>query len=805
MGILKDLRFGLRMLWKNPGITAAMVFALAVGIGLNVMGFTLVETVLFRSLPLKDANHVMFLSCNDQQRSATDVGVSYPDFKDWQAQSKSFDALAAYTNRQIVIRDSVSTPDRLIGTRITVNTFSLTGQKPIRGRDFLPGDEDPGAARVAIISYDLWQKRYSGDENVVGKSIFVDGTPSTITGVMPKDMKFPLLSDLWVPLVATGPYERREVRSVQVFGHLAPGVTLSAARTEMEVISRRLQEQYPASNKGLKATVIPYNEEFTKGNTRATFLMLLGAVTFVLLIACANVANLLLARSSVRAAEISTRISLGAKRWRIIRQLLIESGIVGILGGLVGLAFGLLGVRMFDLALANIKKPYWIVFRPDWSVFAYLAGICFLTSILFGTAPAIQLSRTNIYGASKSTGRGPRGGRWARVLTSCLVIFEVAVSVVLLVGAGLMIRSFLKSYETTAGVNGNRYLTMRLALNQKYAEPDARIQFYDQAREKLGALAGIQTVNVVSNLPMQGALERKLELEDKPSQDAKSRPSVSMMVVSPGYFQALGISLIRGRVFTDEDGGTGKEAVIVNQRFAGKYWANGEDPVGKRIRLSDDKEGRWLTIVGVSQDVFQTDPRKLNIDPVAYVPYRFDPEPSYFVLMRSSVPPTSLGFLAKNEIQQIDPDLPVSNVMTLEESYAEERWPYRIFGSMFALFAGTALLLSAVGLFAVISYSVVRRTQEFGVRMAMGALPSNILTLILKQGMLQLGTGLVIGVVAALGVARLLQNLLVQITAVDPRTFIGVAVLLLIVGFLACLVPARRAFKINPVTALRYE
>jgi predicted permease len=805
MSFTQDVKFGIRMLLREPGFTAIMVVALALGIGVNTTVFTLVNAVLFRGLPVDQPDRVMYLSTNNHPKNQTDVRVSYLDFRDWREQSKSFQQLAAFSGTAVVITDDASAPERYSGTLLTANAFSIIGQKPMLGRDFMPGEDRVGAPAVCILGHGVWENRYGRNPDILGKSIRINDVPTTIVGVMPKGMKFPVNSDLWTPLVPGADFEKRDWRDLQVFGRLTGSATLAQARSEIESIAIRLAKAYPKTNEGITGMVIPYNDEFNGGQIRTVFLVLLGAVGFVLLIACANVANMLLARSLARAREISIRTALGASRWRVIRQLLIESVLVGFLGGAAGLAIAVWGVRMFDLAVANVGKPYWIVFKMDFTVFAYLAAICLFTGILFGLAPALQLSKVDLNSTLKEGGRGNSGGARSRYLTGFLVVSEVALSLVLLVGAGLMIRSFIKLYNITEGMRAERFLTLRLSLpDRKYPNAEARKQFHDRLAPRLAAIPGVQSAAIVSHLPINGAAVWKLEIEGEPPVEESKRPDLAAVVVDAPYFETVQLGMVRGRGFTETDGLPGKETVVVNQRFAAKYFPN-QDPLGKRVRIYWQGDRPWLTVVGVSQDMRQQRPNLPEIEPVAYVPFPARPLSNDALLIRSAVAPTSLTSAVRKEIQAIDGELPVFAVMTLAANFDQQRWQFRVFGSLFAIFAVIALLLSSVGLYAVMAYSVTRRTQEIGLRLAMGASTQNILLLVLKQGLRQLAIGIAIGLLAAFGVARVMKTLLVQVSPNDPLTFGAISAVLLAVGIFACWLPARRAMKVDPMVALRYE
>ncbi|HEY1341857.1 MAG TPA: ABC transporter permease [Bryobacteraceae bacterium] len=804
MSFVQDVKYGIRMLVREPWVTAVMVAALALGIGVNTTVFTLVNAVLFRGLPFDQPDRIMYISSSELAKNRTDAGASFPDYLDWQAQSKSFQGLAAFSGLPLNIADDAAAPERYSGAYFTPNAFSMIGQKPMLGRDFLPEEGRPGAALVCIIGYGVWENRYGRDPNILGKHIRVNEKPATIVGVMPKGMKFPVNADAWLPLVPEGDFAKRGFREMSVFGRLADGVSAPQARKEMELIAQRLEKAYPDTNRGITPYIASYNDQFNGGRIRTVFLVLLGAVGFVLLIACANVANLMLARALARVREVSIRTALGASRWRVIRQLLVESVLVGILGGTVGLCIAVWGVRMFDLAVANVDKPYWIVFRMDFTVFAYLAAICVFTGILFGLAPAIQLSRVDLNSTLKEGGRGSTAAR-SRYLTGFLVVSEVALSIVLLVGSGLMIRSFLKLYGMANGLHPERFMTMRLNLpREKYPKDDARLRFYDAIEQRIASVPGVESAAITSNLPINGAINWKFELDGDPHVEDDKRPGVSALVVSPGYFQTIGVAVVRGRSFVASDGVSGKEAVIVNQRFVAKY-LKGEDPIGKRVRILWDGDRPWLTVVGVAQDFRQIRPEDSEIVPLIYVPYRQKPLSGYGIVARTAVNPGSLSNPMRREVQAIDRDLPVFAVQTLQENFEQQRWPFRVFGTLFAIFAGIALLLSSVGLYAVMAYSVTRRTQEIGVRIALGASAGMILRLVLAQGMRHLALGVAIGLAAALGLARVMTALLVQITPTDPVTFLSISALLIAVGVFACWLPARGAMKVDPMTALRYE
>jgi predicted permease len=541
----------------------------------------------------------------------------------------------------------------------------------------------------------------------------------------------------------------------------------------------------------------------------------MGAVAFVLLIACANVANLLLARSASRSREIAVRVSLGASRWRIIRQLLVESVLLSLLSGVAGLALSITGVKLFDSVLTtDVGKPYWMRFTMDPIVFVFLAAICVATGILFGLAPALHVSKTDVNEVIKEGGgRSGTGGVHARRWTSALIVVEIALTLVLLAGAGFMMRSFFALYRMDLGIDPAHLLTMRLSLPMtKYPKGDSRTALYQRLEERLRGVRAIQASALTTNPPMFGGFLRQLVVDGRPEAPGDRRPEVTVVSVSSTYFETLGTRLIRGRSFNDADGTPGHEAVIVNQRFVSMHFP-GEDPIGKRIRLIDFAPARVYdpspasapTIVGICPTVRQRNFQDPDPDPVAYLPYRADPQRFVMLIVRAPGEPANVASIVRNEMRVIEPDLPLFSILTMDDLLAQQRWPMRVFGSMFAVFALIALVLSAVGLYAVTAYSVVQRTPEIGVRMALGAQPEQVLWLILRRALVQLAIGLPIGIAGAFGVGRLLQLILVQTSGRDPLTIVSIALLMLAVSVTACVWPARRATRLDPVSALRYE
>jgi predicted permease len=775
----------------------------------------MVNAVLIRGLPFKDSSRLYMLSV--QRKDSPRPGPSsLTDFRDWQAQNKTFAGLAAFSGNGVNLSGDGNAPQQASSTAVTYNAFSLLVQPPILGRDFLPGDEQPGAERVAIIGHKLWKSRYAEDKNVIGRTVRIDGVPTTIVGVMPEGMEFPSNAELWMPIVPTAEQQKRSARFIQVFGRMRTDASRKQAETEFNGIAARLAAAYPDTNKDATAAAIQtFNERFNGDRIRTVFLSMLGAVGFVLLIACANVANLLLSRSVHRSREIAVRIALGATRWRVVRQLLVESVCLGVMSGVLGLGLAVVGVRLFDNAVAGSGKPYWVQFTMDYTVFGYLAAICVLTGILFGLAPALQVTRTNVNDVLKEGGRGNAGGVRARWLTGTMVVLELALTLVLLVGAGLMVRSFLKLYTMDSGIRTANLMNMRMFLPEtKYPNADARRAFYERLEPKLGQISGIESASLTTSVPPFGVGRRGLELEGGPVRKPEEQaPQVCTITISPGFFETVGVQLLRGRNFVDTDGKPGAETVIINDKLAAEFF-KGDDPIGRRIRFAQGQARPggppptvpvWRTVVGIAPTIRHTQPQEGVSYAAVYLPYRQDPPGGLNLLVRSRLPAGSVMNAVRAAVQSVDPDQPVFTIQTMDQMVAQATWPYRVFGSLFAIFAVIALVMSGVGLYAVMAYSVTQRTPEIGVRMALGANAASVIWLIFKRGLWQMGIGLSLGLLAAFGVSRVLTSLLVDITATDPLTFATITAILATVAIAACLIPARRATWVDPLVALRAD
>lgn len=811
--MLRDLRYALQLIAKDRWYSVVAIVALALGIGVNATVFTLVNAVLIRGLPYKDSGKLYMLSSQRLQGGRS--GVSALDLQDWKAQARSFTAIGAFTGAGGNIADDRAAPQQVRAQRLTPNVFSLLGQQPLFGRDFAPGDDAPGAERVVLLGYSVWKNRYGDDRSIIGKTLRIDGKPATIIGVMPEGMMFPSNAEMWMPLVPV-PEDKRTSRYLQVFGRLRDDVSRKQAQAEMNGIAARLAAAYPDTNKDFGAvTVETFAERFNGGNIRTVMLAMMGAVSFVLLIACANVANLLLSRSVHRSREIAVRIALGATRWRVVRQLLVESVCLGVMGGALGLGLAVIGVRLFDRAVVDSGKPYWVIFTMDYTVFGFLAIICVLTGIIFGLAPALQVTKTNVNEVLKEGGRGNAGGVRARWLTGTMVVLELALTLVLLVGAGLMIRSFLKLYTLDVGIKTDNLLAIGVGLSgTKYPNADARRAFYDNFAPRLAAIPGAQAVAFTTSVPPFGTGRRDFELEGGPVRKPDEQAAqVSTVVISPAFFDAVGVQLRRGRVFHDTDGNPGNETVIINERLAAEFF-KGQDPIGRRLRFVQPPPAQgapappppvWRTVVGISPTIRHANQQDAEPTNVVYIPLRQEPSGFTNLLVRTSLPPGALMSAVREQMRNVDPDQPVQNVQTMAQLLDRQMWPYRVFGTLFLVFAVIALVMSAVGLYAVMAYSVTQRRMEIGVRMALGANGADVRWLILKRGLLQMGLGLALGLAGAFALSRVLRTLLVQVTPTDPLTFGVITVILTAVAIAACLIPARRASRVDPLVALRAE
>jgi putative ABC transport system permease protein len=822
--IAYDFRFACRMLAKERRFTAATLVTLGLGIGANTAAFTLLNSVM-QDPPYVNSSRLVNIRTIDSLRFdpanpfASNLGVSYQDFLDWRRSARTFSELAISSEQPMNIGEEGMAPQRYAGAYVSANLFRMLGRSPILGRDFTDADERPGAQPVVMLAHTVWRTRYSSDPGVIGRTVRVNDVPSVIVGVMPERFHFPLLNEVWQPVGVNVVMAnaRREVRTpiVMAFGRMASDVTIEQAQSELDSVCQNLAKNFPATNSGIKATLTPLKQLIIGGGLAQMAALLMVAVVFVLIIACVNVGNLLLARTNTRSREIAVRASLGATRGRIIRQLMIESLALAGVAGLIGLAIGHYSMRLlaasFTPQLQGAPVPYWLTLDMNLEVFAFVATICIGTTILFGLAPALRVSRTNVNQAMKDGGRGTisaRSHRWS----GTLVVAQLSLTLVLLAGTATMGRQFLEIYRAGQVIDTTGIVTLRLALSvQKYRTPEMRKLFFKQLEEALAGNQVLSMATVASDIPfvtMSGA-RRELSIEGREWPTKEPPPTVAYGYVGPRYFDTLKIPIVRGRGLTDEDGRPGQEGIVVNERFASLYFA-GSNPIGQRIRLANAAAPQvvvpWFTIVGVSRTVPWMVSQAVP-EPVAYVPVAAEPAPHRFasILARSRSDTSTAITQLREEVRRIDPDLPGYATQTLDEVLAASRFPQRLLGTILLVLASLALILATVGLFALTAAGVAERTQEIGVRLALGAEARAVVWMFMRQAVLLLTIGLSLGLAGAAFSGKYVGTMFGRGDQASASILGAISAVLIVVGLTASLLPARRAARIDPLVALRYD
>jgi putative ABC transport system permease protein len=799
--IIKDLRYAFRMLRRKPGFTAVAVLTLALGIGGNTAIFSVVNAVLLRALPYPEADRLV--SVYESLPQGGTGSVSVPNLLDWRAQSDAFTGIAAYQYGDFNLREEQQ-PVRAIGATVTANFFEVLGATPQAGRGFLEGEDQAGRDRVVVLSDRLWRRSYGADPSIVGGDILLGGEKYQVVGVMPPSAQFPSASvELWVPLV----FSERQLASrgshaFLVLARLKPDVSFEQAQEQMSTIGRVLEQQHPAQQEGRGVTLARVEEEVVRG-VRPALLMLLGAVGFVLLIACTNVANLLLARAASRRKEVAIRSALGAGRWRLVRQFLTESVLLALLGG----AAGLLVARWTLQALSTLASGY--LARPgevalDWKVLGFTAALSLLTGVVAGLAPALHVSRADVQETLKESGNAGSSARgtWLR---SGLAVAEVAAALVLLVGAGLLVKSFLRLRQVETGLRPEGVLTMRVSLPAaRYDTAEKTARFYREVLERVSALPGVEGAGVINLLPIhQYGNNGEIQVEGREPLPPGRVPLTEYRRASAGYFKTLGIPLLEGRLFEPADEADGVLNLVVSRELVRTFFPEG-DALGKRIR-GGGGTGPWWTIVGIVGDVKQsglTQPSR----PELYFPYTAGRVDGMTLVVRTAAPdPAEMTAAVRREVQAVDPNQPVYNVRTMEEVINLSITNLRLNMTLLSIFAGLATLLAVVGIYSVMSYLVTQHTREIGIRVALGAQPANILKLVLGQGLSLTLVGVAVGALAAFGLTRLMSSFLYEVGGNDPLTYVSVSLLLTVVALVACYIPARRATKVDPLVALRYE
>jgi putative ABC transport system permease protein len=815
--MFQDIRFGLRMLLRQRMVTAAAIIGLALGIGANTAVFSVINAVLLRPLPYQNSDRMVVIWGNFLALNIKQLRAKAAEYVDYRNQTRSFETVAAYSTADFNLTGGRQ-PERIAGGSVTANLFPMLGAQAAQGRLIAPGENQPGRDKVVVVSHRFWQQRLSGDANVIGRSIRLNDQSYSVIGVMPAGFEFPHPSfnfaepvEFWIPLALTTEQvaERQRPWFLNVIALLKPDLTLDQARAEMAELGERFKQQHPRhylgpnrAEGGWRIGVMPLQEQIV-GNSRRALVVLFAAVGLVLLIACANTANLLLMRATARQKELALRMALGAGRLRLIRQLLTESLMIAALGAAGGLTLAWLGVKAL-IALSPGNLPRLQEANVDARVLLFTLVISVLTGLIFGLAPALQASRPDLQQTLKEGGAaalsGGRGRRWLRNL---LVVGEVAIAMTLLIGAGLMLNSFLRLQRVNPVINTGKLLSVEINLPQtRYPEPPHASRFFQELIRRVESLPGVESAGLSTIQPMSGfALNDPFSIEGRPF-DSNNATWAGWQLITPNYLRTLGIPLVSGREFTEHDNAEATGAAIINEAMARRYFPN-EDPIDKRISLGSPGPP-WLTIVGVVKDIPQRG-LESRAEPDWYLSYLRQPQRNGYLMVRAAGDPASLAAAVRSQVMEIDKDQPVTAIKTMNEVIASITAPRRFNTLLLAIFGTVALILAAGGIYSVISYSVTQRTQEVGIRMALGAQSGEVIKLILKQGLMLTLIGITAGIAGAIAAARAVSSMLFGITATDPATFAAISILLTIVALLACYLPARRAAKIDPTVALRCE
>jgi putative ABC transport system permease protein len=799
--LFRDIRYGARSLMKRPGFTLIALIALALGIGANTAIFSLVNAVLLKPLPFAEPDRLVWVWGNIRN-AGNRASVSPPDFLDYRQQNTTFEEFAAAFGGPVPLNLTGSgEPERLTAAGVTGNYFAALGAQPQLGRTFLLENEKPGSDQVAVLSHGLWQKRFGGDPTIINKTIVLDGRNVAIIGVMPQGFNFPQAPELWVPInfeISDG-MKVRKAHFLRPIGKLKDGVTLAQAQGDLDMIAKRLEQQYPDSNQGWSLRLVSLREQLI-GNTRPTLFILFGAVGFVLLIACANVANLLLVRAASRQKEIALRTALGAGRFRIVRQMITESVLLALIGGALGTILAVWGIELLvKLSEGNIPPTAQV--RIDATVLAFTLLTSVFTGVLFGLVPALRTMNLNLIESLKEGGRSGADGGHRNRTRSVLVVLESAIAVVLLIGAGLLVRSLIQLQNVSPGFDPHNVLTLRVDLpREKYSTPEKAANFFTQLEGRINGLPGVEHVGLISELPLSGqANDMPYVVEGRPPVSSDQAFDDDFRRVNTQYFKAMRIPLMRGRNFTEQEVREGAQLVIISDLLARRVFPD-EEPIGKRLIMAMGNVP--FEIIGIVGDIRH---RALESDPIPAMYMPTNRAPWMNIVVRTQGEPQSLAGAVRNEVRALDPDQPIAMVRTMDEWMETSVAGPRYRTALLALFAVVALVLASTGIYGVMSYTVSQRTHEIGVRMALGARRADVLKLVVRQGMTLVVIGVGLGLVGAIALTRVMSTLLFGVTAKDPLTFAAVGALLMLVAFVACYLPARRATKVDPLVALRYE
>jgi putative ABC transport system permease protein len=806
--MLQDIRYAIRTLIKSPGFTIAAVLCLSLGIGVNATIFSCVRALLLRPFPYRNPEQIVAIGEAHPKRGWHMNSVSYPNFRSWQSDNRTLESIGIYggTSFNLASGDGA---DYIQGGNVSWTMFHVLGVTPQIGRDFREEEDRVGAPHVIILSDRVWRDRLKGRPDAIGQSITVNGVPHTIIGVMPPGFEFPSQAGAWTTM-QTDPVANRGNHSWQVMGRLKPSVTVEQATSDLVRIASGLESLYPSSNTGWSAEVKSLRE-FEAGDFRPMLIIMTGSVAFVLLIACANVANLLLARAAVRQKEMAVRVALGADAWRVVRQLLTESVLVALIGAAFGIAFAYAFLQWIKASILG-GIPFWMEFTIDWQVLAFTVAMAVVTGLLFGLVPALQSAQPNLNETLRDAGaRGSSAGRSRQRLRSGLVIGEMALSLVLLVGAALLIRSFLTMQQVKPGFDPDNLLTLRFTMQgPAYDSIYKRYQFLDRLLQRLNSQPGIVSASITNNIPLSGSNNNSFFLPEAHEFKLGGEPLLEIRWVSPRYLETLKVPLITGRMFNQQEWGDSSvngRVAVVNRYAADKFWGSPQNALGKRFKFgaANDTTNRWITIIGVAEDIKHKQLTTTQPDFQGYMPYRQGGWSSSTLVVRTVGDPTQATGTALAALKQIDPLLPAYRILSMDANIQRSYWQQALYGKMFGAFAAIALALAAVGVYGVISYAVSQRTQEIGVRVALGAQHADVLRLVLRDGAFLGGVGILIGLAGALVVTRFLRTMLFGISPFDPTSFAAVSAILATIALFASYVPARRAAKVDPVEALRYD
>jgi putative ABC transport system permease protein len=802
MSLLRDLRYGARSLLKSPGLMIVATLALGFGIGLTATMWSIIYGAMIKGLPYDDPQSIVAVWRTNPSRDIDRMGVTVQDFADMQKEQKSFSQLGAFTCGTFNVSGADARAERFDGCWMTGEAMAIPRIAPVLGRLFQPADDRPGAERVAMIGHSLWQNRYAGASDIIGKSVRVNGQPHTVIGVMPDGFLYPQNTQIWAQLtidpLAT---QRRDAPQYQVVGRIRPGSNMDEASVDLDRIMKRIESENKETNEGVRALVQPYVKAFIGDEPARLLYTMLGAVGLVLLIACANVANLLLDRAAHKTKEVGIRTALGASRGAVVRQFLAEAVILSLLGAVIGTAIAQAGVVMFTRAIADTQPPFFIDIRLHPPVLIFIVGVALLASLVSGFLPAFQSSRADINEILKDESRGASSLHIGK-MSKALVVFEIALSCGLLVAAGLMTKSVTKLRNIDPGFVFDNVFTARVGFPAGMSDSVKQRMFWEQLPGRLAEIPGVRAASVSSGLPGANMGDNRFIPEGKTYARPQDMPEAQNISVTPDFFRTFQIPIRQGRAFTEADRRDAPKVAIINQKFAETHFGGG-DAVGRRFRIPGDRDSlEWRTVVGVVPNIL-TGETENPWGEVYFLPFAQAGSNFASMTLLNSGPPMAVTQQVRDAVASLDADLPIYWVYSMEEALARRTWFVRVFGTMFMIFGGIALFLAGIGLYAVMAFSVSRRTREVGIRMALGASSGNVVSMIFRQGMIQMGVGLAFGLALAFGVSRLLSLILFDVQPRDPQIFGGVVAVLLIAGALACFFPARRATAVDPLVALR--